>query len=175
MFSTKRFQRSFTCLIGASDGGRTELGAAIAYRGGSACARSDRVAARNIFVFVHTNTFNNDPFYSNGASARFAETTNETGEVVGPAVRLGERLWRGGFRYSKTGVMITGLMPGAIWQPALWGELDREKRERASKRLDKFTRDSRAQYRPHPWCRAQRCCLEAQGGGFVPAMDDTMG
>ena len=31
--------------------------------------RRYRVAAENIFVFMHTNTFNNDPFYSNGASA----------------------------------------------------------------------------------------------------------
>ena len=67
-----------------------------------------------------TNTFNNDPFYSNGATARFAETTNDTGEVVSVAVRLGERLWREGFRYSKTGVMITELLPENIRQPALW-------------------------------------------------------
>ena len=40
---------------------------------------------------MHSSTFNNDPFYSNGASARFMETTNDSGEVVGLAVRLGER------------------------------------------------------------------------------------
>jgi hypothetical protein len=33
--------------------------------------RRYKVAAENIFVFMHTNNFNNDPFYSNGASARF--------------------------------------------------------------------------------------------------------
>jgi len=33
--------------------------------------------------------FASDPFYSNGASARFPATTNDTGEVVGLAVRLG--------------------------------------------------------------------------------------
>ena len=100
--------------------------------------RRHKVAAENIFVFMHTNTFNNDPFYSNGASARFAETTNDTGEVVALAVRLGERLWRDGFRYSKCGVMITELMLETIRQPALWGELDREKRERAWKAMDKL-------------------------------------
>ncbi len=43
-----------------------------------------------------TSTFNQDPFYSNGASARLRrETTNDTGEVVGLAVRLGERLLAG--------------------------------------------------------------------------------
>ncbi len=100
--------------------------------------RRYKVAAENIFVFMHTNTFNNDPFYSNGASARFSETTNDAGEVVALAVRLGERLWRDGFRYSKCGVMITELMPETIRQPALWGELDREKRERAWRAMDKL-------------------------------------
>ena len=55
--------------------------------------RRYEVAADNLFVFMHTNTFNQDPFYSNGASARFPATTNDTGEVVGFAVRLGERLF----------------------------------------------------------------------------------
>jgi DNA polymerase V len=96
------------------------------------------VAAENIFVFMHTNTFNNDPFYSNGASARFSETTNDTGEVVALAVRLGERLWRDGFRYSKTGVMITELLPETTRQPALWGELDRERRELVWRTMDKL-------------------------------------
>ncbi len=71
-----------------------------------------------------------------GASARFAETANDTGEVVALAVRLGERLWRDGFRYSKCGLMITELLPETIRQPALWGEVDREKRERAWRPMD---------------------------------------
>ena len=100
--------------------------------------RRYKVAAENIFVFMHANTFNNDPFYSNEASVRFSETTNDTGEVVALAVRLGERLWRDGFRYSKCGVMITELMPETIRQPVLWGELDREKRERALRAMDKL-------------------------------------
>ncbi len=81
--------------------------------------RRYRVAADNFFVFMHTNTFNRAPFYSNGASARFAATTNDTGEVVGLAVLLGERLWREGFRYAKCGVMITELLPEAVQQPGV--------------------------------------------------------
>ena len=100
--------------------------------------RRYRVAADNLFVFMHTNTFNQEPFYSNGASARFTATTNDTGEVVGLAVRLGERLWRDGFRYAKCGVMITELLPEAVQQPALWSEVDRERRERAWRTVDKL-------------------------------------
>ena len=53
-------------------------------------------------------------------------------------MRLDERLRRDGFRYSKCGVIITELMPETIRQPALWGELDREKRERAWRAMDKL-------------------------------------
>lgn len=87
---------------------------------------------------MHTSTFNQAPFYSNGASARFLATTSNTGEVVALAVRLGERLWRDGFRYSKCGVMISELLPEAVQQPALWTELDRERRERAWKTVDQL-------------------------------------
>lgn len=100
--------------------------------------RQYNVAAGNIFVFMHTNTFNKDPFYSNGASARFSETTNDTGEVVALSVRLGERLWRDGFRYAKCGVMITELLPGTTLQRALWGELEHERRARAWKVMDRL-------------------------------------
>ncbi len=100
--------------------------------------RRYKVAADNLFVFMHTNTFNKDPFYSNGASARFAATTNDTGEVVGLAIRVGERLWREGFKYAKCGVMITELLPETTQQPALWGDLDRERRDRVWRTMDRL-------------------------------------
>lgn len=53
-------------------------------------------------------------------------------------MRLGERLWREGFRYAKCGVMITELLPEAVQQPALWSELDHEWRKRAWKTVDKL-------------------------------------
>ena len=49
--------------------------------------------------------------------------TNDSGEVIALAVRLGERLWRDDFRYSTCGMLITELMPETIRQPAVWGEL----------------------------------------------------
>lgn len=48
----------------------------------------------------------------------------------------GERLWRSGYRYAKTGVMITELLPETARQPALWSEIDHEKWERAWRVMD---------------------------------------
>ncbi len=69
--------------------------------------RRYKVAAENIFVFMHTNTFNNDPFYFERSLGAVFRDDQLHREVVALAVRLGERLWKDGFRYSKCGVMIT--------------------------------------------------------------------
>jgi hypothetical protein len=75
---------------------------------------------------------------------RYSGFVNDSGEVVG----LGERLWREEFRYSKAGVMITELLPESISQPALWTELDRDKRERAWKAMDRGSGVVRIEQRP---------------------------
>ncbi len=51
---------------------------------------------------------------------------------------LGERPFREGFRYAKCGVMITELLPENVQRPALWSELDRERRERVWKTVDRL-------------------------------------
>jgi len=90
--------------------------------------RRHRVAAVRLSVFLHTSAFNQDPWYSNAAAAKFLEATNDTSEVVAMAVRLGESIWRLGFRYAKAGVMITELQPEEVQQPALWSEIECERR-----------------------------------------------
>jgi hypothetical protein len=44
--------------------------------------RRHKIAADNLVRLHANNAFNNDPFYSNGASGRFPDTTNDTGEIV---------------------------------------------------------------------------------------------
>lgn len=102
-------------------------------------------------VLMHNRAFNKDLFYANGASARLTAITNDTGEAVGLAVRLGERLWREGFRYSNCGVLISELLPEAVQQPAWWSELDRERRERAWKTVDQLNATFRAGRHSQAW------------------------
>ncbi len=40
----------------------------------------------------------------------------------------GKRAWPNGLRYAKVGVILTELLPEAVSQPALWAEVDRERR-----------------------------------------------
>ena len=47
-------------------------------------------------------------------------------------------MWRDAFKFSKCGVMISELLPETARQPTLWGDLDRERRERAWKTVDQL-------------------------------------
>jgi len=100
--------------------------------------RRHRVAAVRLSVFLHTSAFNQDPWYSNAAGAKFLEATNDTSEVVAMAVRLGECIWRSGFRYAKAGVMIAELQPEEVRQPALWSEIERERRAKLWRVVDQL-------------------------------------
>ena len=100
--------------------------------------RRHGVAAAHLSVFLHTSAHNGDPWYSNAATAPFPEATNDTGEVAAMAVRLGERIWRPGFRYAKAGIMIAELLPASARQPALWSELDRERRAKLWRAVDEL-------------------------------------
>ena len=98
--------------------------------------RHHEVLARHMGVFIHTNAFNGEPWYSDAATGSFLEATSDTGELVSLAARLGERIWRDGYRYAKAGVMLRELVPVSAVQPALWSPLDRERRAKLWQVID---------------------------------------
>lgn len=103
--------------------------------------RRHKVAAAHLYVFIHTSPYADGPRYSNGVSGRFMEATNDTSEVVGLALRLGERIWRDGYRYAKAGVVLTELLPETFRQPSLWSDIDREKRAKLWRVVDDLNAD----------------------------------
>ena len=105
---------------------------------------------------MHTNTFNDDPFYSNGASARVPghDERHRVRWSLSPCV-LANVSSAMAVRYAKCGVMITELLPETVQQPALWSELDRERRERVWKTVEPSQRHAGAGNRPHPERRTE--------------------
>ncbi len=100
--------------------------------------RHHHVSTWNIGVFMHTSAHNDDPWYSKGASESLQEATNDTGELVSIAARLGERCWRDGFRYVKAGILLTDLVPKTTQQAALWPRADRERRAKLWQVVDEL-------------------------------------
>ena len=103
--------------------------------------RRYRVAAAHLSVYMHTNAHNGDPWYSNAATAHFSEPTNDTGEIVATALRLGERIWCDGYRYAKAGILTSELLPSGGCQTAVWNRLDYAARAKAWQVMDRINTD----------------------------------
>lgn len=76
--------------------------------------RRHGVVAADMIVFMHTSRFADGPARSVSAVARMREPTSDTLELVRAAGEATRRLWAGGYRYAKAGVMMNDLVaPGA--------------------------------------------------------------
>jgi len=72
--------------------------------------RRHGVLAPHISVFFHTSRFSDGPAKSVSGMARLPEPTSDSIELVRAAVLVTKRLWSGGYRYSKAGVILDGLV-----------------------------------------------------------------
>jgi DNA polymerase V len=65
--------------------------------------------ACSLTVFIHTNRFNSDPFYSNATSFGI-EPTQDSFALIEQALKGARRIWKQGYRYWKAGVMLNDLI-----------------------------------------------------------------
>jgi len=72
--------------------------------------RRHGVLAPHISVFFHTSRFSDGPAKSVSGMARLPEPTSDSIEMVRAVVLVTKRLWADGFRYSKAGVILDGLV-----------------------------------------------------------------
>lgn len=86
--------------------------------------RRHGVLAPHLSVFFHTGPFRDDPQHSVQGLARLREPTSDTLELVRAAAEATQRLWVGGFRYAKAGVILDGLVPPGGAPRALLDPID---------------------------------------------------
>lgn len=78
--------------------------------------------ANSISVFLHTNSFSkNEKQYHNSASYTFDTATSDTSVVVTHAKNCLRRIFKKGYRYQKTGIVLSDLSATNIQQQSLWG------------------------------------------------------
>lgn len=69
--------------------------------------RGEQLACRVVQVFIRTGQFNsNDPGYSNNATAKLSTPAADTRTIVKAATDLFDSIWKEGYRYAKSGVML---------------------------------------------------------------------
>lgn len=83
--------------------------------------RKQNSVAQTAFVYLQTNHHQDrEPQYSPGMTLSLSRSTNDTRELVEAALIGLRRIYRGGFRYIKAGVMLSEIMPAGIWQGDLF-------------------------------------------------------
>lgn len=106
-----------------------ELKQAVAFHVTRAAVKLRRQSseARGLQVFISTNPFvSDDPQYHHTGTLELPAPTADTGLLIGQAMRGLTTIYREGYRYKKTGIMLWSLSPAQRRQGALFGAGDEE-------------------------------------------------
>ncbi|MDX5417891.1 MAG: Y-family DNA polymerase [Hymenobacteraceae bacterium] len=147
----------------------------------SRCAaklRRQHSCAGAITVFLQTNPFREtDPQYFSNKTIALPTATNSTLELVQYASLALQALYKPGYRYKKSGVIVSELRPQNQVQTSLLDTVDRDKHQRLMQALDKLNsawgRDSvtcAAQGTTRPWqlkCEKKSPCYTTQLGELL--------
>ncbi|HXF29312.1 MAG TPA: hypothetical protein VN457_05630, partial [Chlamydiales bacterium] len=86
--------------------------------------RSEKQLASTLTVWIETNPFGKDEYYSQAAAHVFSEPTAFTPEMIRVAKELLQGIFREGFSYKKVGIMVSDLVPQGSFQRDFLKETD---------------------------------------------------
>jgi len=87
--------------------------------------RSQKSYAKQLTVFVRTSPFSDrhtDPYYANSASGQLIYPSSDTRDFLHLATELLSKIWKDGYRYAKSGVMLTDFYDEGIRQQQLFAD-----------------------------------------------------
>jgi DNA polymerase V len=106
----------------------------------SSCAqklRKQKSCARKLHVFIQTNIHRpDDEQYFHGMTIDLPVATNSTSELLKYSMHALDIVFRPGYNYHKTGVMVMDLVPAREIQLGLFDKVQRNKEQEAMKALD---------------------------------------
>ncbi|MHC2993739.1 SOS mutagenesis and repair protein UmuC [Pontibacter sp. HJ8] len=146
----------------------------------SRCAvklRRQKSCAGAITVFLQTNPFREEPQYFSSKTLVLPTATSSTLELIQYASLALQALYRPGYRYKKSGVIVSELRPQNQVQASLLDTVDRDKHQRLMQALDKLNsawgRDKvtcAAQGTIRPWqlkCEKKSPCYTTKMEGLL--------
>lgn len=103
--------------------------------------RKQKSIAAYVSVFIITDRFNEeDPQYNNSYTISLPVPSNSQLEIVKYALKALRKIYLQGYKYKKTGVIVTGIIPEDDIQHDLFYEIDVERHERLMKQIDTLNR-----------------------------------
>lgn len=122
---TARQQIMVSRSFGTSVSSFADLAESVAYFATRAAEklRHDGSVAASVCVSVHTNPFKEgEPQYDKSLIIPVSQPTDDTTKLIGAALAGLKAIYRSGFHYKKTGVMLMGLQPKSADQATLFDD-----------------------------------------------------
>jgi DNA polymerase V len=100
--------------------------------------RSDNQTTKKITVFIRTSPFQkNENYYANSKDIDLPIRTNDSIELVKQALIALKYIYRKGYRYQKSGVILSGLNDVEVYKKNLFSSINsEEKKQRLMKAID---------------------------------------
>lgn len=104
--------------------------------------RAGKSLARSLLIFIMTNKYASGPQYVNYKIVKLPEATNQTTELIHYARIALKALYRDGYKYKKSGVIVSELVPDTGIQKVLWEKQDRDKNQKLIGIIDKINQQA---------------------------------
>jgi DNA polymerase V len=102
--------------------------------------RKQKSLAQSLLIFIMTNKFAKGPKYVNYKIVRLPSASNQTRELIHYALIALKQLYRKGYLYKKSGIVVSEIIPEEGQQSALWDDTNREKNKQLIKVIDNINR-----------------------------------
>jgi DNA polymerase V len=104
--------------------------------------RQQNSRAQAVYVFVQTNGFHKtDRQYNNALTCPLTVPTSDTRRIISAAKFCLSRIYKEGYRYKKTGIMLLDLIPATLEQKHLFADSDQRPSDHLMGVVDRINRD----------------------------------
>ena len=100
--------------------------------------RRQKLLAGNLLVFIMTNKYAKGPQYVNYKIIHLPVPGNYTPELIHYAIIALKKLYKTGYKYKKSGVIVSDFVPAHGIQTGLWDNKDRKKNKKLIDVIDKI-------------------------------------
>ncbi|MCD4664207.1 MAG: Y-family DNA polymerase [Bacteroidales bacterium] len=104
--------------------------------------RKQNSYAQALLIFIMTNKYAKGPRYVNYKIVKLPTPTNQTSELIHYAVIALKNLYKKGYKYKKSGVIVSDVIPAEGTQSILWDDKNRNKNKKILQVIDKINQQA---------------------------------
>ena len=108
--------------------------------------RKQKSLAQSLLIFIMTNKYAKGPKYVNYKIVRLPAASNQTGELIHYSLIALKQLYRKGYLYKKSGIVVSEIIPEEGMQHALWSEHNLQKTRKLMEVIDRINRKAGADH-----------------------------